>query len=105
MVWENLRNFTSRVNTYFGHEIDNILDIVIDILNQQDWQMNGAANHLEFQINTTQSGARIIDNLISHSAQWEQLTSQVGFIEYILAYHDRPFRRLSHHFFFVLFLF
>lgn len=76
-MWESLRNFTSPVKTYFGHEIDDILDIIIDIMNQQDWKMNGTENHLEFQLNTTQSGARIIDNLISHSAQWEQLTSQV----------------------------
>lgn len=76
-MWETLRDFTSPVSSYFGHEIDNILDIIIDLLDQQDGQMNGTKNRLGFQLNTTQSGARIIDNLISHSAQWEQLTSPV----------------------------
>lgn len=72
-VWENLLDFTQPNDTYFGHEIDYILGLVTDLLDRQDEQMNDTSNHLEFQINTTQSGVRILNNLISHDLQWEQL--------------------------------
>lgn len=83
-VWDALYSFTSPGDMYFGHEIDNILDLVVNLMDRQDWQMNGTENHLEFQVNTTQTGARIIDNLISHDAQWDQIESQVTLILIVL---------------------
>lgn len=72
-VWESLSNFTQPNDIYFGHEIEYILELIVNLLDRQDEQMNNSINHLEFQINTTYTGAHILDNLISHDIQWDQL--------------------------------
>lgn len=82
-MWETLHHFTSPNDTYFGHEIDSILNIILDLLDQQDKQMNGTAKHLALQINTTQTGTYIIDNLISHDIQWNQISNQVICRDYV----------------------
>lgn len=77
-LWLALQQFTTQNDTYFGHEIDSILNVILELLDQQDMTVNGTDNHLEFQINTTQTGTYIIDDLISHDTQWNQLSNQVG---------------------------
>lgn len=72
-MWDSLSNFTQPNDLYFGHEIEYILGLIVDLLDRQDEQMNNTINHLEFQINTTRTGAHILDNLISHDMQWDQL--------------------------------
>jgi hypothetical protein len=72
-VWESLSNFTQPNDIYFGHEIEYILELIVNLLDRQDEQKNNTINHLEFQINTTYTGAHILDNLISHDIQWDQL--------------------------------
>lgn len=78
-----MQDFTSSNDTYFGHEIGSILNIVTDLLNRQDEQMGATENHLEFQINTTQIGTFIIHNLVSHDIQWDQITQvKILYVKY-----------------------
>jgi hypothetical protein len=72
-VWESLSNVTQPNDIYFGHEIEYILEMIVNLLDRQDEQMYNSTNHLKYQINTTQTGAHILDNLISHDMQWDQL--------------------------------
>ena len=77
-VWKSLRDFTAPPDKYFGHEITEILELVTDLLNRQDFEMNyGFFGNVQFQINSTKYGAEIIDNLISHYFQWDQLANVI----------------------------
>ena len=73
VVWVRLHDFTAPNDTYFGHEIDSVLELVTQLLDRQDEQMVNTTNRLQFQINTTYTGVGIFDNLVSHDIQWDQL--------------------------------
>lgn len=77
-VWDELYNFTEPDDKYFGHEITAIIQLVTQILDRQDWETNNTLNQLEFQLNSTASGAKIMNNLLSHDTQWFQI-NQVRF--------------------------
>lgn len=73
--WIALCNFTKPDDKYFGHEIHTVLSLVTQLLNRQDWELNAneTDNNLPFQVQTTQIGSEIIDNVVSHDAQWYQI--------------------------------
>ena len=72
-IWMSIDDFTFPDDKYFGHEIDDILDLVTDLMDRQDQELASAEDHLEFQINTTQLGTEIVDHLVTHDVQWDQL--------------------------------
>jgi len=74
-LWVSLSNFTKPEDKYFGHEIHTVLSLVTQLLNRQEWELdsNETVDHLPFQIETTQIGTEVIDNLVSHDAQWNQI--------------------------------
>lgn len=73
VLWEELYNFTGPNDNYFGHEIVTILDLVTRTLDRQDWELSGSEIHLEFQLNSTETAAQIVNNLLSHDVQWYQI--------------------------------
>lgn len=67
-------------NTYFSHEIDEILDLVGDLLKRQFKEFEqglsagqSGADLLKIQINSTQYGTYIVSNLINNTRQWTDL--------------------------------
>ena len=81
-IWINISKFTSKLDAYYGHEISEILDLVTNLLDRRESEiLNNMILHirdeeksfLDFQINTTVPGTKIMDNLISNDVQWDQL--------------------------------
>lgn len=73
-MWVTIDEFTFPEDKYFGHEIDDILDLVTQLMDRQDEDLATLEDHLEFQINTTKLATEIIDHLITHDVQWDQLS-------------------------------
>ena len=81
-MWTSIFELASRPNAYFGHEIFDILDLITFLLDRQDSEMINTTmidvnfsetSYLPLQINTSFLAAKLLDNLISNYAQWEQL--------------------------------
>lgn len=70
-IWDKLVEFTKPCDGYYGHEIDSVLDLIVQLLDRQSNAT--ASNDLTSQINTTRVGTRIINDLVAHSFQWDQL--------------------------------
>ena len=75
-IWQRIDNLTTPNNTYFGHEIHEILDLVGNLLDRQkeEFEADGSDDRLLPQINSTQYGTSIVSNLISNVRQWRFLT-------------------------------
>ena len=75
-VWEQLNVFTTLNKTYFGHEINVILELLGSLLNRQDTELgnlNVNRTHMIYQVNSTQMGSSILNGLITNRKQWDQV--------------------------------
>lgn len=72
-LWTNVKNLTDlSKNGYFGHEIQDILGLVTSLLERVDSDLNGTSN-LALNIDSTQSGTMVMNNVIGHHRQWEEI--------------------------------
>lgn len=77
-IWGKLENFTSPGDAYFGHEILDVLDLITSLLDRMDNQTEMTQGDLDLQVNSTQTGSQIINNLVTNDVQWFQM-DQVRF--------------------------
>ena len=77
-IWDNLQYFTGN-NTYFGHEITDILTLQESLLQRQDNESkSGTEQHLTDRLNSTRIGTSILNDLIINNNQWNQIKSVIA---------------------------
>jgi hypothetical protein len=82
-IWAALNRTTRLNNTYFGHEIPDILQVALKLLDRQQDEFQQTDESLWRQIQTQLSGTQVIGNVVANDRQWRQLHEVSNFSSFI----------------------
>jgi len=72
-LWPQLDQVTRRNDSYFGHEIPILLDVMEQLLERQSHEFQDADDGLLQHVRAKQTATLVVANIVTNRPQWKQL--------------------------------